>query len=386
MIFRKIQNTFFLILVLLVSYQLKAQDKNWSLNGYLSNMQSIMFSDIKADWTSDNLIHNRLNFKWYPVQWLTVDIEMRNRFMYGQSFQQIPNYTGYYDNDNGFVNLTTNILSEKSFLLNTTVDRAFFKINKGNWDISLGRQRINWGNNFVWNPNDIFNSYSYFDFDYVEKPGVDALRVQYYTGMASSIELAVKADKNDDITTAVLLKMNKWSYDFQFMGGVLNSSDYVFGTGWSGSINNIGFRGEASYFLPIDKDEDSKEMLVAGLSFNYIFDNSLNLQVEGLYSQDAGDRVGNLMEYYNSDLSVKTLAFSDYSVMASASFSFNPLLNGTFAAMYFPDNDGWFIGPSIEYSLTDNLSLSVFSQYFDVTLGENNTKLVLGFIRLKGNF
>ena len=378
--------SFLVIILVLIIPQLDAQEKKWSLSGYLTNMQSVMFADVNDDWTSDNLIHNRLNFKWYPKDFLTIDIELRNRFMYGQSFQQIPNYADYFDNDNGFIKLGGNILSEKSFLLNSAVDRAYVNINKGKWDITLGRQRINWGNNFVWNPNDIFNSYSYFDFDYIEKPGVDALRVQYYTGMASSVELAVKADDNEDITTAALLKLNKWSYDFQFMAGMLNSQDYVVGMGWSGNIKNISFRGEGSYFKPIDNNNGSKEMLVAGLSFSYFFDNSLNLQLEGLYSQDAGKRVGNLMEYYNSDLSVKTLAFSDYSVMASVSFPFTPLFNGTFAAMYFPDNDGWFVGPSLEYSLKDNLSLSLYSQYFNVEFAGADTKLLLGFIRLKGNF
>ena len=36
---------------------------------------------------------------------------------------------------------------------------------------TAGRQRINWGQTFVWNVNDVFNAYSYFDFDYKERPG-----------------------------------------------------------------------------------------------------------------------------------------------------------------------------------------------------------------------
>ena len=38
--------------------------KRLSLNGYVTNMQSFMFQSLNDNWTIDNLIHNRLNFKW----------------------------------------------------------------------------------------------------------------------------------------------------------------------------------------------------------------------------------------------------------------------------------------------------------------------------------
>ncbi len=374
-----------LIILLIVFPKLNAQSKKWELTGYVSNMQSIMFADIKEDWVNDNLIHNRLNFKWYPNNYFTINIELRNRLMFGQSFET-PNYANYYDSDNGYFNLTKNIFAEKSFLFNTSIDRAFVEFNKGKWNIKAGKQRINWGNNFAWNPNDIFNAYSYFDFDYPEKPGVDALRIQYYTGMASSVELATKIDKNEDITIAGLWKINKWSYDFQFLGGVFNSTDYVAGLGWTGNIESLSFRGEATYFKPIDSNSQSKEMLVAGISLDYMFKNSLMIQIEGLYSQNSSIEANNLLTFYNRDLSAKTLAFSEFSLMASTSFPFTPLLSGNITAMYFPELNGYFIGPGIEYSLANNVSLSLMSQYFNVEIAETTTEMFLGFIRVKGNF
>jgi len=58
------------------------------------------------------------------------------------------------------------------------------------------------------------------------------------------------------------------------------------------------------------------------------------------------------------------MALSEYSLMTSISYPISPLLNGTLSAMYFPDSEGYFIGPSIDYSLSDNLSASFFGQYF----------------------
>ena len=362
------------------------QDKKWTLSGYVSNMESIMFQKANEDWITDNLIHNRLNFHYYPTSSFSARIELRNRFMFGQSIQQIQGYPQMIEADNGVLSLTKNISTGNSYLLNISVDRANIMFEKKNLNITLGRQRINWGQNYAWNPNDIFNSYSFFDFDYPEKPGADALRIQYYTGMASSVELAFKADKNDNLTGAGLVRFNKWTYDIQFMGGVLNSEDYVAGMGWSGNIYSIGFRGEASYFKPMKSDSESKDILIGGVSADYVFQNSLSLQCEFLYSQNAGDQTTDLFEYYNKDLSAKTMALSEYSLMTSVTYPFTPLLSGTFSTMYFPDSEGYFAGPSIDYSLTNNLSLSMLSQYFDINMGGNKIKLTMAFLRIKGNF
>ena len=83
-----------------------------------------------------------------------------------------------------------------SVVFNTTIDRVFLEYNKNDWEVRVGRQRINWGINLAWNPNDVFNAYSFFDFDYEERPGSDAIRIRKYTGIASSVELA--ANITDD--------------------------------------------------------------------------------------------------------------------------------------------------------------------------------------------
>ena len=90
--------------------------------------------------------------------------------------------------------MSWNILTEKSFFLNTTIDRLWVDFNYGKLQVRAGRQRINWGQTLIWNPNDIFNAYSFFDFDYIERPGSDAVRVQYYPGSSSSVEAAVKVN------------------------------------------------------------------------------------------------------------------------------------------------------------------------------------------------
>ena len=198
-----------------------------SLNGYLSNMQSVMFENADGQWVSDNLVHNRLNFKTYFGSHLRFNAELRNRFMYGETVKYFPGYADLIDKDQGWQDLTWNLASDSSYLINTSIDRLFLDFSLGRFQLTVGRQRINWGMNFVWNPNDIFNSYSFFDFDYVERPGSDAVRLQMYINSTSTFEMVGKINQDDQWSLAGLVKFSLAGTDFQFLGGVLDEKEFV---------------------------------------------------------------------------------------------------------------------------------------------------------------
>ncbi len=374
--------------------QAQQETKRWSLNGYISNMQSVMFDSIKNQWFTDNLIHNRLNFSWFPNEHITFNLQMRNRFLFGDQIKLNLIDKKSFGKDAGFIPyLTNNIDTGNSYILNSSFDRANIKLTFSKIEVTFGRQRINWGQNFVWNPNDIFNIYSFFDFDYVERPGSDAVRIQYYTGNTSSVELAMKLDSAKKITLAGLGRFNIHGYDIQIIGGLMNDEDLVIGTGWTGNIGPIGFSGEFSYLYPKENIIDTSGYLIGGIGFNYSFSNSLFLQFEGLYNNYAKKiNAGSFLQFYTGPLSVKNISISEFSFFGQISYPFNPLINGLFTGMFMPDINGFFIGPSIDFSLTSNLSFSLLTQVFsgkfkDMTTGiEKRQWFNLGFLRLKYSF
>ena len=100
----------------------------------------------------------------------------------------------------------------------------------------------------MWTPNDIFNAFNYFDFDYEERPGTDAMRAVYAINSSSSIELAVSPGKTfNQSTEAIMLHYNKWDYDFQVFSGIYQK-DFTVGGGWAGNIFGAGFKGEFTIF------------------------------------------------------------------------------------------------------------------------------------------
>ena len=383
---------FILILYLTIinTSLLKSQDKerNWSLNGYISNMESVMFSHPDSISLNDNLLHNRLNFNWYPSDNFTINIEMRNRLLWGDNVRLMPGYADLIKSYDGVGFLSENLIDKASFLFNTTLDRAIIDYTAGNFNMIVGRQRINWGRSLVWNPNDLFNNYSFFDFDYEEKPGADAVRMQYYTGAASSIELAVKIDSSEKITAAGLTHLNIANYDIQILAGLVRENDWVIGTGWEGNIKNLGFRGEMSYFHPKKNLSDTSGIFLASVDLDYTFDNSLFVQFEALYDQDPIDLSGGFgsQAFLVTPLGSKDLGFSEFSWFAQIGYPVNPLINANVSFMYYPDLEGFFAGPSFGISLADNLDFSIFAQFFSMELNNDRTNFYLGFLRFKYSF
>ena len=263
---------YFILLFLLTAHsQMVSAQNDLVANGYVKYLSmyyhpKIEVPDIKQDYLLANYIHNRLNFKWYASNELTFAVESRNRIIFGQMVKEYPGYENTVDTDNGFFDLSATIASGNSWFLHAFIDRAWMDYSKGNFQLRIGRQRINWGINMVWNPNDIFNTFSYFDFDYEERPGTDAIKLQYYTGMTSSAELVYKLGRNsEEMALAGMYRFTKWEYDMQFFGGWVGT-DYVLGTGWSGDIKGAGFRGEVSWFTPKEEHTESEEALVATIS------------------------------------------------------------------------------------------------------------------------
>ena len=358
------------------------------LNGYVKYMNTIMDQE-GLTWLNESMFHNRLDLRWYPARSFRAGVSVRNRFIYGDLVESFPSYNDLISRDYGYLHkLTRNLVEEDSYLVNTSVDRLWMHYTRGSFEARIGRQRINWGQTYVWNPNDLFNAYSFFDFDYEEKPGSDAIRLMYYPSYTSAAELAVKVNRDEQVTAAGYYRMNKWGYDWQFLAGILNDEEYVAGMGWSGDIAGAGFSGEATYIRPDKNFRDTSGILLASASASYMFDNSLYLQMEGFYNGNYEHmRLGSFRSYYYRPLTVKTLSFSEFSWFAQASYPIHPLLDGTLALMYYPDIDGFFINPSVKYSLTDNVQLSAFAQLFQGKfIADRKEKINFIFFRFKWSF
>ncbi|MDR1526235.1 MAG: hypothetical protein LBS46_01015 [Dysgonamonadaceae bacterium] len=362
-----------------------AQEKP-EISGYISGMPSIITQQSANEVWWQGLAHNRLNFGWQWAEAWRVDISVRNRLMFGSEALLSPEGT---DRDAGWVDWSWNWAQGKQVLGNTAFDRLYITFEKNEWKLQLGRQRINWGQNFVWNPNDIFNTYSFFDFDYVERSGCDAFRATYYHNETSSTEWAAAVDREGKTTAALLHHWNRKRFDYQLIAGEQAESDWVLGGAWSGDFGGLNFRGEFSYFHPIRPMKDTAGTVAVSVGADYIFRNSLMLQAEVLYN-NVGKTFsdGGLMGLYSAPLSAKYLSVCDWTLFGQASRPLTARLNASLSGMYFVDIRSCYAGVSLDFSLANNLDLSGIVQYFSALSGSElgDMQALLGFLRLKYSF
>ncbi len=365
----------------------ETEEKNWALQGYVKSMQGLFFIDFPGfsqQTITDNFLHNRLNFNWFPSDNWTYRMGLRTRFFYGEFTRLNPSFQESLDEGgNDILNLSLLNIGDK-VILHSIVDRAYFQYNRDKLEIRFGRQRINWGINTLWNPNDLFNAFAFTDFDYEERPGSDALRLQYYTGYAGSIELAIKAfDDTNEIVAAGLYKFNKWNYDFQLLAG-WSKKDIVLGGGWAGNIKNAGFKGEFSWFNAVD--EATKNAFAATISLDYAFSNSLFWMGGVLYNLAAVNTANT--NIFAFELSARNLYPFEWSVFSSVSYPITPLLSTSVALIYSPvTGHPLFANPTLTYSLAQNLDADLVGQFIFQNSGNgygSNTQVF--YLRIKWSF
>lgn len=357
------------------------------LHGYLKDLQGVSFKNRIDSLNSINILHNRLNFKFNFSQRLSARLEIRNRIFWGDQLKQIPDIGKTINQYNGLVNLSLLWVNKSTFVAQSVVDRLLLQYQTDKWDIKLGRQRINWGVNTIWNPNDIFNAYNFLDFDYEERPGNDALRVQHFLKNNSTLEFAYKPGKHKNETIAGLLyKFNKKKYDWQLLSGVFNH-DLVFGGGWAGNIKKAGFKGELSYFHPKKNFFDTSGVISFSILADQTFKNDWYFSVAALFNSYPSGFQGLNRSIYTNNLSAKELFPYRYTFYTGVMKAITPITSFNFSIIYSPDKNTLILFPNYTWNAAKDLDLDITVQSFFAK--ENNRYKTQGtaiFIRGKWSF
>lgn len=375
-------------LILIGLSTVNAQDtlpvKRLQVGGYVKDIQSLSFQDNFKNLITGNLIHNRINLKWKSVERFSGATEIRNRLYWGEEVKYTPDFSSRMRNPNEYLDLSWNVIDEEAIVFNTTIDRLWIQYDKEKWNLRAGRQRVNWGIGTTWNPNDLFNTFNFLNWDYEEKPGADAIKFQYYTGMMNNFELAVSfADSNKDMIAALKYFMNVSNYDLQFIGGLFHEQPTL-GFGWSGSIMDVGFKGEVqSYFFPDKRDKQINICIEA----DQIFKNGLYLNGGVFYNSQGMMKSGSLAAISSLEFSPQRLMPTKWNTILTISKEVNPLFTANCTVIFAPGTNLLMVLPTLTYSLKENLDVNlVWQSFFAEEQGGFDDMAHLIFLRLKWSF
>lgn len=364
------------------------------LSGYLKDMQGFYYlenpvnlGDHSLEWTTYNLVHQRFNLNWQPTEALRFEVGMRNRLMSGPLLDEASHYAATFEQDNGWMDLSWNLATKRGWFLNTSLDRLYVDYTWRHVQIRMGRQRINWGVSLVWNPNDLFNAFSFTDFDYEERPGSDAVLLTWYTSGSSNLDVVVQTDSSQSTTLATRYVFNWNDWDLQVLTGKM-ADDAVVGGGFSGALGKVSLRGEGSLFVPLS--QGATTAISTTLSADHTLENGLFLHAAYLFNSLGGNGAGGLSVLNPTyQLSAKRLSLGKHELFAQASYPINPLLHVSGACLFNPVDGSAYISPNLSLSLHDNLELLLTAQCL---LGDPGTEYGFlgntwaGFARLKWSY
>ncbi|MFH1011172.1 MAG: hypothetical protein V1784_08060 [bacterium] len=334
----------------------------------------------------DNLLHTRQNLRWHPMTTLRMGFELKTRLLIGESAQDMLALTNMATLVEPYFCWSRTFVDEEHIVLTSMIDRAWAKWTRGPLEITLGRQRVAWGTNLVWNPIDLFNPALPLDFDSEEKPGNDAARLEWYLGPNSELDVAFVPQRDPDSSAAAIrLKLNRWEYDWIAIAG-RRGPVAVAGFAWAGSIHGGGFRGEALYAMPRQSSMHEPNYLTLAVSGDYAFRSSLYLHAEVLYKERG--TTGNagrfhLLEAYRRG----ELTSARWALFGEVARDLSPLVRVSGVAILNPSDGSWYLGPTFTLSVLTNLDFFATALLFGGDAGTefgDNSEILMG--RLKFSF
>ena len=341
-----------------------AQDKSdfdVEFSGYLKELGQFSVDNDFSTVRYENILHHRIESDWTLSDHFEFRADLRTRLLNGYSVNSTPGLEQFYEHDPNYFDLSWVWINTDHSLLHSNIDRLHLTYINGPWEVRAGRHRVNWGRTFIWNPNDLFNNYAFLNFDYEERPGVDALTAQYNWSYASNVEVGYRLAHNWEQSVLAGMVRTTWgSYDIQLTAGHYLENLTV-GTGWAGYVGDAGFKGEVSYFHPEEQFFDQTGHFTATAGFDYMLQSGIYLQSELLYN-GGFSRQGNPLNTLVRPPSADNLFIAKSGFFLNGSYQFHPLVSGNLGFMGSFDRSIFIVIPQVTVSVAENVDFLLLSQ------------------------
>ncbi len=163
------------------------------------------------------------------------------------------------------------------------VDRAYLKLYFSKFDLTLGKQRIAWGNGLLWNPTDVYNEIDPFD-PKGEREGVSALHAYIPLSDTSSIATVLAfGDTVDDARVSLKASAVPFGVDVAVSATKDGTKQRIYGFDLKGELK-VGYWLEGAVnILKYGADratDDDFYKVECGLDYTFGFGNGIYLALE----------------------------------------------------------------------------------------------------------
>ncbi len=272
------------------------------------------------------------------------------------------------------VDLSWDPVDAPNYRVEGRVDRLAARISVPHLDITIGRQPVSFGSSWIFTPMDLVAPFSPTDIDTEYKPGVDAVRMDAYFGMAGNLT-AVAAYAGDwSLEGTVLAVHGGGTLGITDLGAMaaLNRAEPVFGVDVASSIGAVGIQGEVTYtwsearatLSGSDEGDDSSvedNFVRASLGANWVPLEDLSLMGELYWQSFGGADSSEYLSVYGSERFARgeVWAAGRYYAALTASYQITPLVGASAFAVVNLSDPSAMIGPSLSWSVAQNAELGV---------------------------
>ncbi len=330
---------------------------NWDMGGYTKCLVLYYRQYDEDVWI--NLERLRLDFDLNLAQKLQLKLIYDNELILAADIGE-----NRLVDSSTFWDLDKDIARRDDLLWQHSIYRAYARFYTDTVEITVGRQRVAWGVARLWNPIDLFNPISPQQIEGDEKLGIDAVNLELHLGDLSSLQLVfAPQDEHEEQSAALRYKTTIGEYDLALMAGEFRD-DEVLGVSFDGYIGGAGIRGEITY----TNDSVSDDFTRAVIGGDYTFPNSIYVLIEYLYNGGTVDDIEGLsLQSDSSQIITREENFLGFGL----GYELTPLIRLNNYTIYDIDEDSLFIGPTLSYSIIEDLDLRIGAQLFS---GRNNSE------------
>lgn len=252
------------------------------------------------------------------------------------------------------IDMTWNLYNNGDFKVDEYIDRLFFKQTFDDFELTLGRQRINWGVGRVWQPTDRFHPINPANYVKIEKTGADAFSLKYFFGLFTDAEFVVNFRKEiKDYNYGLRIRTNFSPFTSSLILGYFDREPNA-GFDISGNIGDAGVRAEGIYVYNKEHPDSSYVRLIVGADNQ--FTSTIYALIEFQYNGE-----GSTCKYCYDFMKVLTGQMMNtgvYYLAGTLNWQLHPLLTFSFNVMQNINDGSGYVSPILMWSALENLSVN----------------------------
>lgn len=233
-------------------------------------------------------------------------------------------------------------------------DRLNLSYQSKTISVVLGRQAIGFGNLLGYSPLDLIAPFQPLALDKDIRPGVDALKLEYYPGPLTTVTAIAVVPKESANQSFLLLYSHLGEKgDWNLLLGE-NKQKPALGLGYAQDVKGAGLRLEILGFGD-ERDGTQAGYLTSGIEVDYLWANEWYLDLELFFNGEGeNDPAKYQLQSRDSFLAGRLYTFFN------SRYELTPLLTLNLSALVNLQDDSFLISPRLIYSISNNSEVLAF--------------------------